>query len=123
MKSLLLVAHGSRRPESNQEIEAVVASLRNKTLENFSQVQCAFLELAQPSIPQAIDELVSAGATEIVVLPYFLSEGRHVYEDIPAIIKEKQHQHKNTKLFMTPYLGESDEIIDVLVALSKQTNV
>ena len=122
MRALLLVAHGSRRPESNQEIEVVVASLRARTRDSFSQVQCAFLELAQPSIPQAIDELVSAGASDIVVLPYFLSEGRHVHEDIPAIIEEKQSQHKNIKLLMTPYLGESNEIIEVLIGLSKKTD-
>ena len=122
MKSLLLVAHGSRRAESKQEIESVAAALRDRSQDSYSLVQCAFLELAQPSIPQAIDDLVSTGATDIVVLPYFLSAGRHVHEDIPQIIEQKRSQYQQVKIVMTPYLGESSEIIQVLVGLSKQSD-
>lgn len=122
MKSLLLIAHGSRRQESNQEIAELCASLKHKTQAQFAETEYAFLELAQPSIEDAVDALVAKGAQQIVVLPYFLSAGRHVHEDIPAIIAEKQKQHGNVELQMAPYLGEASELVDVLIGLSQQSH-
>ena len=120
MKSLLLVAHGSRRAESNTEIEAVAESLRARVGDQFGVTSHAFLELTEPSIPNAIDQLITDGATEIIILPYFLSAGRHVHEDIPAIIEAKQNQHENVKFQMAPYLGEAGEMIEVLARLTLQ---
>ena len=121
MKCLLLVAHGSRRIESNEEIAILAQHLRDRVATNYGYTEYAFLELAEPSIPDAIDQLVEKGATEIIILPYFLSAGRHVHEDVPEIIASKQKQYSNIKLQVSPYLGESKEIIDVLVALSQST--
>ena len=122
MKSLLLVAHGSRREESNTEIGLVAASLRARMDKRFSMTEHAFLELAEPSIPDAIDQMIAGGADEIIILPYFLSAGRHVHEDIPSIVEAKRHQHENVKLIMAPYLGEASEMIEVLASLSQQVD-
>ena len=51
-------------------------------------MDCGFLELAEPSIPDGIQRCIDAGATEVVVVPYFLSAGRHVSEDIPAEVEK-----------------------------------
>ena len=90
MKALLVVAHGSRRQASNDEIRQVTKKIAQKAGDSFGDVRCAFLELAEPSIPDGIGECVNAGADEVIVLPYFLSAGRHVAEDIPAEIEKKQ---------------------------------
>lgn len=118
MKSLLLVAHGSRRVQSNEEIAEITQSLRDRLKDKFGAVEHAFLELAEPSIPGAIDQLVVNGATEVMILPYFLSAGRHVHEDVPGIVQSKQQQYSDVKIQISPYLGESEKIIDLLVALS-----
>ena len=120
MKSLLLVAHGSRRVESNTEIGAVAAALQERLQNRFAATRHAFLELAEPSIPEAIDALVADGSGEILILPYFLSAGRHVYEDIPAIISAKKQQHAHVAITVAPYLGEVSDIIDVLANLARQ---
>lgn len=120
MKSLLLVAHGSRRGESNQEVAIITNSLRDQIQGEFAATQHAFLELAEPSISQAIDDLIENGAQEIVVLPYFLSAGRHVHEDIPTIVADKRNQYPQVKLVLAPYLGEAVELIEVLMRLSQQ---
>lgn len=118
MKSLLLVAHGSRREESNAEIEVVAGALRDRVKAIFAHTEHAFLELAEPSIPEAIDLLVKNGATDVTILPYFLSAGRHVHEDVPEIVNAKQQEYVNVKLHIAPYIGEASEMIDVLVAIS-----
>ena len=85
MRALLVVAHGSRRVASNDEVRQLTDELRAAAGDEYAQVECAFLELAQPSIPDGIDCCVAEGATEVVILPYFLSAGRHVAKDIPEI--------------------------------------
>jgi sirohydrochlorin ferrochelatase len=70
-------------------------------------VGCAFLELASPSIPEAIDTAVAAGARELHLVAYFLSAGRHVAPDIPDIIDNKRRQHPATAIHLHPHLGSS----------------
>ena len=118
MRSLLLVAHGSRREASNEEIRALTTLLDQQAGERFDQVRCAFLEIAEPSIPDGIEEAVCAGAREVVVLPYFLSAGRHVAEDIPAEVRSKQAEHPEVRIRLAPYLGLADGLPRMLLDLS-----
>jgi len=46
MKALLLIAHGSRRAESNDEIRALTQKMKTLAGGRFSEVESAFLELA-----------------------------------------------------------------------------
>ena len=43
------------------------------------------MEIAPPTIADAVDAAIAAGATRVVIAPYFLSDGRHMSEDIPAL--------------------------------------
>ncbi|MDG1249270.1 MAG: CbiX/SirB N-terminal domain-containing protein [Gammaproteobacteria bacterium] len=119
MKALLLVAHGSRRTVSNIEIAVVATSLRKQVSDDFAFTRHAFLEIAQPSIPDAIDELIADGADDITVLCYFLSAGRHVREDVPAFVEDKRKQYPEVKLSLAPYLGQAPDLIGVLHRLAK----
>ena len=119
MKSLLLVAHGSRRQASNDEVRDLTKRLADKSGDKFADVRCAFLELAEPSIPDGIAQCVEQGADEVLVLPYFLSAGRHVAEDIPAEIKKKTDELTNVKVTQLPYLGSLDQVVDILVTAAK----
>lgn len=118
MKSLILVAHGSRREASNQEIRELTRTLASKAGDAFDQISCAFLELAEPSIPDGIEQAVGAGANEVVVLPYFLSAGRHVAEDIPALVSGKREEYPQVDIRIAPYLGKADAVTDVLLAVA-----
>ncbi len=107
MKSLLIVAHGSRRAASNESVSKLARQVA--TLDNqFNQVQSAFLEIVEPSIPEGIIRLIKAGADEVVILPYFLTAGRHVVEDVPAEVAKAQEQHPNINLQILPHLGDTD---------------
>ena len=68
-------------------------------------VETGFLELAQPLIPDAIDRCVKQGATRIVVIPYFLSAGRHVHEDIPAEVDKARAMHTDVPMTILPHIG------------------
>lgn len=117
MKAILLVAHGSRREASNDEVRQLAARLKTAAAKQSCEIRAAFLELAEPSIPDGIQLCIDAGATEVCVLPYFLSAGRHVTTDIPAEVKIKQEQHPDINISIAAYLGSSPVIDDVLMSL------
>jgi sirohydrochlorin ferrochelatase len=114
MKALLLVAHGSRRAASNDEVRELTAQLRQAD-GRFQHVACAFLELAEPSIPDGLRQAIAAGAGEVVVLPYFLSAGRHVVTDIPAEVAVVQREHPDVAIRVAPYLGAADGVVQILL--------
>ena len=77
------------------------------------------MEMAEPSIAQAYGKCVSRGAEHVVVYPFFLSQGRHVQDDIPQLVQEAAHQHPDVPFTITPPLGslqkELVELIDLTV--------
>lgn len=115
-QAVLLVAHGSRVPESNREIEILAARLA-RYVEPGPTVAHGFLELAQPSIPEAIDTLVRSGKRRIVVIPYFLSAGRHVAGDIPAIAADARARHPGLDIEVTGHFGAQDRVLELLAAM------
>ena len=118
METLILIAHGSRLTQSNDEVRALTTKLRDRSAGRYGKVDCAFLELAEPSIPQAIDAAVSAGSSRVVLLPYFLASGTHVSMHIPEIIAQKQSQYPRVTLELKPYVGSAETMIDLLMALA-----
>lgn len=122
MQALLLIAHGSRRQASNEEVKTLTKVLAKSPENDGKIVQCAFLELADPSISLGVSACVQQGAKCVVVLPYFLSAGRHVTVDIPAELEKAQKLHPQVEIKIAPYLGSTNEIGDILLSLSKQAS-
>lgn len=87
MRALLLVDHGSRRAEANAVLEVVRKKLE-EALGPEVLVGHAHMELAQPSIAEAVTELRARGATELFVQPWFLAPGRHAEEDVPLLVRQ-----------------------------------
>lgn len=115
---LILAAHGSRAEEANEEVGALAARLGKRLASSYRSVRPAFLELARPSIADALDAAVAEGAGEIVVLPYFLAAGRHVASDIPRLVAEKQSEHGGVHIRLAPYLGTAPALESVLAGLA-----
>lgn len=117
-KSLIIVAHGSRRAESNEEVELIAKKLLALTKSDFSDVRYGFLELAEPSIPDAIIQGIQSGAESVTILPYFLSAGRHVTVDIPNEVLTVQKQYPQCPIIIAPYLGASENLLQVIATMA-----
>jgi sirohydrochlorin ferrochelatase len=105
MKALLIVAHGSRRKESNDEVCRLASRIKENAGPAFDLVMPAFLEISSPLIDSAVADLVDEGATEIKVFPYFLSAGTHVVNDIPRLINEEKEIHPDVHFEILPHMG------------------
>ena len=115
MHILLLVAHGSRREETNIEIKSLSEKISKFESKEFDKVMPAFLEFASPSIPEAIKECAEAGATKVTILPYFLSAGVHITRDIPNEITEASKGNQGIEIKVANYFGSRDEIAQILL--------
>ncbi len=112
MDALIVFAHGSRRAEANEAVEKVAAVAAKKG--GFGRWRAAFLELAEPTLAAAVKDLAAAGATRIVVAPYFLVMGVHLTQDLPRLIAEAAAGVPGVELVSTPPLDGHSALADIL---------
>ena len=115
--TLLIVAHGSRRQASNDEVRALASRLASVQNPPFGDVQVAFLELAEPSITEGLAACVDRGAREIIVFPYFLAAGTHVAVDIPEELAAFRELHPQVAITLTPHLGAAPTLPHAILGL------
>lgn len=84
-------------------LDQVAAGFRS--LGVYDIVEPAHMELAGPSIEQAIATCVQRGAERIIVHPYFLSPGRHSTSDIPRLVAEAAGRYPRVVCRVTEPLG------------------
>jgi sirohydrochlorin ferrochelatase len=111
--AVLLIAHGSRRPEANDDLTRLAEILRAKGL--YPIVETAYLELAQPDIPAGGEKCVARGATTIKLLPYFLSAGAHVVEDLEQHRRALAARFPHATFELCPPLGLHPLMIDIVL--------
>lgn len=114
MRAVVLVAHGSRVAVSNDEVRQLAQALQQKVAERYQRVEAAFLELAQPSIEEAIAAAIAAGAASVLVLPYFLAAGKHVTRDVPEIVSRCRQAHPAVDIELADYLGKHPGLLELL---------
>ncbi|MEC9490170.1 MAG: CbiX/SirB N-terminal domain-containing protein, partial [Halanaerobiales bacterium] len=106
-KILVVVSHGSKRQESNQEFKSFIQKLTQLNSETkkgkefgslsvmsdqaeaadlsgqYAEIRGACLEFASPQLENVIEDLVKKGYDEFDILPLFIFAGYHVRQDIP----------------------------------------
>ncbi len=113
MKSAyIVIVHGSRDAEANTGFEVFLNQFR----EAFPgrEVYGAFLELAKPSIPEALESAIQKGAEEIFILPMMFFPGRHVKEDIPRFIQEAKSKHPQVDFHYASPLADHPLMVELL---------
>jgi sirohydrochlorin ferrochelatase len=107
--SLILVAHGTRRPDGVAMIGDLAAQVA--TLVG-GAVQVAFVDVLGPTPSEVLSSCTAFfhTARPAIVVPAFLSRGYHVLTDLPAHVAASGHPH----VTVTPALGPSHEITRIL---------
>jgi len=119
MTAILVVGHGSRREEANEDVR--LAALRIGERGKFPLVVAAFLEIAGPTIAEGYAQLVAAGARHIIIHPYFLSPGRHTRGDIPVEVKAAANCHPDVTYQITEPLAAHQLVIDASIERIRTT--
>jgi sirohydrochlorin ferrochelatase len=117
-RAILLVDHGSRRQEANAVLEELASRLQERVPERI--VRYAHLSAAPPSVPEAMESCIAAGAQEVVVHPYFLAPGSHSTHDIPRLVEEAAARHPGVRFRVTPPLGVDARLVDLILERVEQ---
>lgn len=107
--SLILAAHGTRRPSGIAmigDLAAQVSELVGRT------VQVAFVDVLGPTPGEVLSRLADADlpAEPAIVVPAFLSRGYHVRSDLPAHVAASGHP----SVIVTPALGPGPDIARIV---------
>jgi len=113
-RAIVLVDHGSRRPEANAQLEALAERVRAR--EPGTLVLTAHLEVAQPDIGDALARCAAAGADDVVLLPWFLAPGRHTAEDIPRAVAAATLLHPSLRVRIGEPIGLDAKLFDLAMA-------
>ena len=102
--SLILAAHGTRRPGGVAmigDLAAQVSGLLGRT------VRVAFVDVLGPTPSEVLS---AVGGHRAVMVPAFLSRGYHVRTDVPAHVAVSGHPN----VIVTPALGPGGEIARIV---------
>jgi sirohydrochlorin ferrochelatase len=110
--ALIALAHGSRDPRSAATIKTLTEQV--SCMRPDLRIEPAFLDLAEPSLEQAVDRLVAEGYDEIVVVPLLLSEAYHARVDIPTVVAAAEGRHDGVRIQLTEIVGLEPSVFHVL---------
>jgi sirohydrochlorin cobaltochelatase len=110
-KSILIISHGSREKSAKNDFERLVQKYGK--LHPHWKVAHAYLEMAPPSIPEALKAL-ALKSEEILVLPLFLFAAKHVKKHIPEILEAFRKSHPKIKVKLAKPLGSDSKLLGIL---------
>jgi sirohydrochlorin cobaltochelatase len=136
INGIILFAHGSRDPLWRVPIEAVATRIRADHPEQC--VACAYLELCEPSLPDAAAQLIAQLSTtinsvapsaysmpaistkslKIRIVPMFLGMGKHAREDLPNLITSLRAAHPRVEFEIAATVGENEQVTALLAQLA-----
>jgi sirohydrochlorin cobaltochelatase len=116
---VLLIGHGSRDEEGNEEFRRFAEELsRNWT---GRRIESCFLELAEPDIPSAVRRCWEMGARRVVAVPMILLAASHVKQEIPELLEEARVAHPGLEIVYGHNVGLHPRLLDLLDARYRET--
>jgi sirohydrochlorin cobaltochelatase len=118
--ALLIVAHGTDLNE-NSAVAAKREAERIRARGQFASVLNAYME--EPPLIADWDKLTTA--PNVIVVPFFVSDGLHSYEDIPRLLglkrpkeepfRENPHRLRGRNLYYGNAIGTDARFADIIV--------
>jgi sirohydrochlorin cobaltochelatase len=113
--TLLIVAHGTSLND-NRAVAAKEQAEKIRVLADYAAVLNVYMEE-----PPLVSDWANLTNTEnVVVVPFFISDGLHSYEDIPALIgvegkSEGPHRLQGRTIFYSTAIGTDSRFADVII--------
>ncbi len=107
--SILVVGHGTRNPFGVAQLLALVEHM--KVQATGAKISGCFLELAEPSIEQAIEQFSQQGIKKTLVVPVLLFTAGHALQDIPNAVLRAAAQFDIKVIGQTGSLGTHPSVV------------
>jgi sirohydrochlorin cobaltochelatase len=104
---VVLAGRGSTDPDANAEVAKVARLLWEGR--GYDAVELAFISLAEPSVPAALERARKLGARRIVVAPYFLFPGI-LPDRVAAQSRAFASSHPGLDVRVAALIGDCDEL-------------
>ncbi len=114
--AIVLFSHGSRDPLWRGPVEAVASRIAAQQPQR--PVMCAYLELCAPTLPEAAEQLIGQGATQVTVVPMFLGTGKHAREDLPVLVQELRAAHPQVQFHVQTAIGEDPRMTALMADIA-----
>ena len=114
---LILLAHGSPKAEWRESVEGLADSV---DAGDPGAVRLAYMDHGPPTLTEVAAEAVSAGATELRVLPLFLAAGGHVTHDIVPMVEELRTVYRDVAIELLPAIGQHPMFKDLLGRIARR---
>ncbi|MDQ3569723.1 MAG: sirohydrochlorin chelatase [Actinomycetota bacterium] len=111
--SLLVIGHGSRSAAGVADYWSLVDVVRAR--DPSLPIGGGFIELAQPEVDAAIDELVAAGGRCVVAVPLVLLGAGHLKDDGPSILARARRRHPRVAF----HYGRALDIHPLVLAVAR----
>jgi sirohydrochlorin cobaltochelatase len=109
--AVLLIGHGTRLAAGVAEFQLLSEQLRQALPDR--TCLAGFLELVEPSVPEALETLWQQGFRRITALPALLMAAGHVKNDIPAILNSFQAEHPGLTITFGADLGIHAKLLQI----------
>lgn len=110
--AVILLGHGSIREQANIEVRAMWAMMQQQLPE--LDIRGCFVEVAEPTLEQAIIQLANEGKKRIVIVPMFLTRGNHLSNGIPRILDAMQETYPDIQIDLTNHLGADPLLAEII---------
>ncbi len=131
--AVLLVGRGTSDPEANADFYKIGRLIWERN--ECAAVECCFIAMTQPGVPEGIERCVRLGARRVLVVPYFINTGvlvkrieqkalaaREQYPGVEIGVGEHFHAHpKLVRLILDRARALAEQAEDALDMLSERT--
>lgn len=111
--AVLLIAHGSRRAAANQDLVQLAQQVADSG--GYQIVEVSYLELAEPNIAAGGRNCVKRGARRVLLMPYFLSAGVHVVNDMEEQRSALAAEFPHVEFQLCPHLGLHPLMVEIVL--------
>ena len=111
LPAVLLIGHGTRLAAGVAEFRALADQLQQALPDR--TCLAGFLELVEPDVPKALEQLRRQGFDRVTALPALLLAAGHVKNDIPAILRAFQAEHPEMSITFGADLGIHPNLLHV----------
>jgi sirohydrochlorin cobaltochelatase len=107
--AILIVGHGTRKAAGAAQLRHLVETMRGlaPSLRFFE----SFLELAEPTIEQALQRVHASGLRRVKIVPILLFEAGHAKSDIPEAVTSAATDLGLEVVGQSPPLGTSEAVL------------
>ena len=117
MDAIVLFSHGSLLCGSGVALKQHAARLRDRDLAPI--VEIGYLNYSDPPFAETVERCCAAGATRILVTPYFLVPGYFVNVALPRCIESARATHPGVEIVAAEPIGFDERLADALISAAR----